>query len=576
MSLLDKASLVQIPSGYKEDKLYSVVPDSGAGDFTFARSSTGTRVNADGYIEEVPWNLSTYSEDFTNSSYVKNNCTVTADQADSPIGTTTADQIDFGSGSGYFYNTSTLITEPSTYSIYVKYIDFQFLQLISSGDGNHYANFDIQNGVLGDTGSQSTSSIEDIGNGWYRCMIYYNEGTFAGTTRLYKIPSLNVGYASGGGNNGSFYFWGNQLNKGTSVKPYVKTTDRLDIPRLDYSDGTCPSLLLEPQRTNLNILSNSNFIANQGTISYNNTTSPEGITNAYRATATGTSSSFVRSLNIAFTDPSAFSVFLKHGNNEWVQIINAGNVNHYVNVNIENGDLGTFGSNTSNLLVEDYGNGWYRVSGKFSGWSGLSTLRVYMANSSSSNWASTTTTIGNYYYGYGFQVEANASFATSYIPTSGSTTTRTEDVCKNAGTSATFNDSEGVLFVEIKALSDLVEGRLSINNGSNLQTIQIRQSGTVSNQYNIGFSNGTLNKFIVVDDITQYNKIAVSYNSSEAKIYINGIEVATDNSITTPIGLDRLSFDRGDNSFFYYGKVKQLIYFNEALTDEELAALTTI
>ena len=46
-----------IPSGYKEDKLYSVKPRNGDGDFTFTRASTGTRVNADGYIEEVPWNL---------------------------------------------------------------------------------------------------------------------------------------------------------------------------------------------------------------------------------------------------------------------------------------------------------------------------------------------------------------------------------------------------------------------------------------------------------------------------------------------------------------------------------------
>lgn len=407
MSLLDKASLVQIPSGYKEDKLYSVVPDSGAGDFTFARSSTGSRVGSDGLIE---------------------------------------------------------------------------------------------------------------------------------------------------------------------------TGVAIDTPRLDYR-ASCPSLLLEPQRTNLNIRSNSNFIANQGTISYNNTTSPEGITNAYRATATGTSSSFVRSLNIAFTDPSAFSVFLKHGNNEWVQIINAGNVNHYVNVNIENGDLGTFGSNTSNLLVEDYGNGWYRVSGKFSGWSGLSTLRVYMANSSSSNWASTTTTIGNYYYGYGFQVEANASFATSYIPTSGSTTTRTEDVCNNAGTSATFNDSEGVLFAEIAALADDLSSRvISLNDGSTsnrviilYQTITNTIRVIVSSAGSIQFDSNTQNY-----DITNFNKIALKYKENDFALWVNGTEVSTDISGLTPIGLNNLEFNNANGTSNFYGKTKQLIYFNEALTDTELTALTTI
>jgi len=44
MSVISKASLVQIPSGYGEDKLYSEVPNTAAGDFTFTRASTGTRV----------------------------------------------------------------------------------------------------------------------------------------------------------------------------------------------------------------------------------------------------------------------------------------------------------------------------------------------------------------------------------------------------------------------------------------------------------------------------------------------------------------------------------------------------
>ena len=48
------------------------------------------------------------------------------------------------------------------------------------------------------------------------------------------------------------YLWGAQIVLGETEKTYIKTTDRLDIPRLDYSGGaSCPTLLLEPQRTNL-------------------------------------------------------------------------------------------------------------------------------------------------------------------------------------------------------------------------------------------------------------------------------------------------------------------------------------
>ena len=63
MSVYDDASLVLIPSGYKASKLYSVVPTSGDGDLTFSRSTTATRVNADGLIETVA--INTPRLDFT-------------------------------------------------------------------------------------------------------------------------------------------------------------------------------------------------------------------------------------------------------------------------------------------------------------------------------------------------------------------------------------------------------------------------------------------------------------------------------------------------------------------------------
>ena len=43
----------------------------------------------------------------------------------------------------------------------------------------------------------------------------------------------------------NIYIWGAQITKG-DIKSYLKTTDRLDIPRIDYTNGE-PSILLEPQ-----------------------------------------------------------------------------------------------------------------------------------------------------------------------------------------------------------------------------------------------------------------------------------------------------------------------------------------
>ena len=68
MSIYQKASLVQIPSGYKASaaKLYSVVPSSGNGDFTISADADATRVNKDGVIESVAANQARLNYDFAN------------------------------------------------------------------------------------------------------------------------------------------------------------------------------------------------------------------------------------------------------------------------------------------------------------------------------------------------------------------------------------------------------------------------------------------------------------------------------------------------------------------------------
>ena len=56
-ALLQTASLLLIPSGYKATKLYSEIPTSGAGDSTWTRASNGTRTNSSGAIETMGNNV---------------------------------------------------------------------------------------------------------------------------------------------------------------------------------------------------------------------------------------------------------------------------------------------------------------------------------------------------------------------------------------------------------------------------------------------------------------------------------------------------------------------------------------
>jgi hypothetical protein len=179
------------------------------------------------------------------------------------------------------------------------------------------------------------------------------------------------------------------------------------------------------------------------------------------------------------------------------------------------------------------------------------------------------------------QIEAG-SYATSYIPTTSSSVTRSADVCNGSGTSAEFNDSEGVLFVEFKGFTDTdVSNRyITISDGtiSNSIGIQLRNSGELR-LYNNGTVTANMIYRDAYADLTQNFKIAIKYgnSTSDYKVYINGVSktIASGFTATSISGLDVLNFHYASNTLYFYGLVKQAMVFNEALTDSELATLTS-
>ena len=126
MSLLNTASLIVTPNGYKEGTLYSVIPTTGAGDMSVVRATTATRVNSAGLVELVPYNLVQYSEQFNNAFWNQAasgsaTFTVTANQTTAPDGTTTAETLANSATTAQFWMYQAL-TLPigSTLSIYAK------------------------------------------------------------------------------------------------------------------------------------------------------------------------------------------------------------------------------------------------------------------------------------------------------------------------------------------------------------------------------------------------------------------------------------------------------------------------
>ena len=177
----------------------------------------------------------------------------------------------------------------------------------------------------------------------------------------------------------------------------------------------------------------------------------------------------------------------------------------------------------------------------------------------------------------GYQLEQQ-SYATSYIPTSGSTVTRNQDVCNNGGSLATINSTEGTLYFEGAALSnDLTYREIALSDGTTSNRIEIRYGVTNNIIQAVTRSGGVVNGSISISiyNITNFNKIAVRYKLDDVSLWVNGVKIGADLSAIMPINLSELSFDNGAGNDKFFGKTKALAVF-PYLSDQELTELTTI
>jgi hypothetical protein len=587
MSLLDKASLIVTPNSYKESKLYSVVPSSGAGDMDVVRATTATRVNSAGLIEVVPRNLSEYSEIFSNSYWLKTGSTITDNATAAPNGTTTADKLVENSANSthrILINVGISVIQSSQYtiSVYAKKAERDVIQIVNNQLAGAY--FNLTNGAITNVSAGITASVETLSNGWYRCIISFSAVTTTERILIYLTDGTNTTY-TGNGTSGAF-IWGAQLEQGSTATEYFPTTTRLNIPRIDYTNGSCPSLLVEPQRTNIALRSEefSNVSWEKGTpitlvSNTTETTSPQGINNATKATANGTGLIHIRQAVFSgTTSPTTNSIFVKKANNRYVGFRNGGSgVLHDVfDFNTE-----TWTNNSGSTLSFDrLTNGWYRLKSSRTNTLPNTYISVTIPDNTSGNETATVSNLTLYLWGG--QSELNVLYATSYIPTVASTVTRNADVISKTGISSLIGQTEGTIYAEIK-VSKLI-GTASryifhISDGTANNRIYMAFSGASSNVLRGRiFNGGTLQCSIDSSTITTTGtyKLALAYKNNDIVFYINGVQIGVDTSATIPT-CSRV--DLGHNyagvSQFSDGITNANI-FKTRLTNTELAQLTTL
>jgi hypothetical protein len=350
-----------------------------------------------------------------------------------------------------------------------------------------------------------------------------------------------------------------------------------NVPRLDYLNASCPSLLLEPQRTNLQVysedFSNPAWTGSRITITNNDTISPNGELTAEKATGDGTGSSYVFDGH-TLTNGATYtiSIFVKKIINISSFVINIFGGVGAANFNLVDKTVNSISGDFTSAKIEDYGNGWLRCSG---------TLTLSSSTGNKNIGYGLFNYNGDQYYIWGAQLEVG-NYPTSYIPTTSAAVTRNADKISKTGISSLINSTEGVLFIETKGFVDTQP------NSTYIQLSKNGESGfnnsLVLAHRNNGFfrvyANGSITpdiQFNVNIDFTENHKIAVLYKLNGYKLFIDGV---AQNLYLTPTqvvfsGLDNLSFDlRGSQS--WNAKIKNFILFPSALSDTELTELTTL
>ena len=604
----------------------------------FRRGSIATYWDGE-TVTKAEENLVTSSEELSTTMSVVG-ATWSTDATTAPDGTTTADLLTESSGneSHRFYRINgtyfagLLTGQRCTLSVYAKPNGKDIIQLNyysggGGGGGNteHGQNFDITNGTIETSYGivEGTSTINDVGNGWYRCSMTFDVPM--STTTSGTSPNVGVWLCEsatdrtdrnhqGDGTSGA-YFWGMQLERRGEVTTYttagssavvkyqpVLQTAAVDEARFDHNPATGESkgLLIEESVTNLN--NNSTTYSGWSTSNiygYTNAgLAPDGTVSADLLTINSTTDSIYRFVDYTTsTGYYTFSLFAKDGGGvgSGYALVRIGEETvpakrYGIIVDLSDGTVtdevsGNSPSGTS-YQIDDVGNGWYRIALTMNKGSSLA-FRVAISpygNSTFTSGAGTVLTpvaaggtLRNGVLFWGTQVE-KSSYPTSYIPTSGGQATRATEETQIQGSNFTdwYNFDEGTLYYEasLAKVSELSENNISDGSNNNRILWALRSSaarapylqrygGAVAEVYN---NTG------LADNVT--SALAIALKDGDIASSLDGGTVAT-STADIPKDVDRLQLAMlavGDSRNSQY--IKKFAYYPKRLSNATLQAMT--
>ena len=245
-------TMAMIPSGYGQDKIYSLLPTNGDGDITFNRSSVAYRTNENGLVSEVAtdyprldWSDSNCpaimiersganelhkSEDLDSSVWNKTlGNTVTPNVTIGPDGTLSAAKLESDGTQSYARIWQQVnLTGTTAVSAYVKEHVGDRVYFYNSGTfNNDNGNTEFVHGISFNFGSKQfenesdllyssllDSNVEELDNGWFRLSLLLPS---AALNRFQMMAQDGFGTAVQ-----SVFIWGVMAEEATDLSSYIK------------------------------------------------------------------------------------------------------------------------------------------------------------------------------------------------------------------------------------------------------------------------------------------------------------------------------------------------------------------
>ena len=516
---------------------------------TFTRASKGHALRPVSYGTELVTN-GTFESDA--AGYTLTNCTFVTDSSDPYEGSNSGLFTSTGATGRAIQNFTTVVGRVYRLTAFGKY---------NSGDSGSIE-------ILGEVENNSETQITSSDTDWK--LIEYN---FVATRTAHQLRIRE----RGANDNASFFVDNVSIKEVTFDQPDSTLTlfeHPVNVPRVEWdSAGNRLGLLVEEARSNL--IPYSDFISGWNKASGDFQTPNSGIapdgTNTAVQYEVNNGGFLYDVITVTASTEYTFSWYVKRAPS---LVATQGVYAFYDESN------SAFIERTVYNIPSSGGiDGWHRQSHTFTTPAGCTSVRVYPLRADGSGGV-VTKAIGRSLI-WGAQLEAGA-FSTSFIETTGSTTTRSADVASIPVADFGYNQSEGTVVVEAKTFSNAEanHGDFALTDSGTSPDLSSgsRTGSSVAGSYSTwyktaGTTQANLVRTSAVEDNVFY-KAGFCYKANDFAQSVDGGSILSDSSGTVPSRNSVVLI--GDN---YYGKlnghIKSIKYYPRRLTNAQLQDLTS-